>query len=191
MGLRKQDPTLAELLKPMGYMTFQFGKNHLGDRNEFLPTVHGFDEFFGFLAADLDYYSHRDANGDPGLYESTKLVEKKGYLTDLITERSLAFLRKNAHHPFFLEVAYNAPHWPFQVPGTPNDVRNKKTYGVENGTRADYIKMVEHLDSCIGKVLTEKYEDLIDAGWPLTRAEIARDARLYLRDNFVDFAGVH
>jgi arylsulfatase len=49
IGLQKQDPTLAELLKPLGYMTFQNGKNHLGDRNEFLPTVHGFDEFFGNL----------------------------------------------------------------------------------------------------------------------------------------------
>jgi arylsulfatase A-like enzyme len=49
IGLQKQDPTIAELLKPLGYMTFQNGKNHLGDRNEFLPTVHGFDEFFGNL----------------------------------------------------------------------------------------------------------------------------------------------
>ncbi len=49
LGLRKEDPTLAELLKPMGYMTGQFGKNHLGDRDEFLPTNHGFDEFFGNL----------------------------------------------------------------------------------------------------------------------------------------------
>ena len=48
-GLSEKDPTLAELLKPQGYMTGQFGKNHLGDRNEFLPTVHGFDEFFGNL----------------------------------------------------------------------------------------------------------------------------------------------
>jgi len=48
-GLSPKDPTLAELLKPLGYMTGQFGKNHLGDRNEFLPTVHGFDEFFGNL----------------------------------------------------------------------------------------------------------------------------------------------
>jgi arylsulfatase A-like enzyme len=48
-GLSDKDPTLAELLKPMGYATGQFGKNHLGDRNEFLPTVHGFDEFFGNL----------------------------------------------------------------------------------------------------------------------------------------------
>src|SRR5216683_614206 len=48
-GLSDKDPTLAELLKPLGYTSGQFGKNHLGDRNEFLPTVHGFDEFFGNL----------------------------------------------------------------------------------------------------------------------------------------------
>ncbi|MBP0021483.1 MAG: arylsulfatase [Cyanobacteria bacterium SBLK] len=48
-GLQDDDPTLAEMLKPLGYVTGQFGKNHLGDRNEFLPTVHGFDEFFGNL----------------------------------------------------------------------------------------------------------------------------------------------
>ena len=49
VGLQKEDPTIAELLKPLGYATGQFGKNHLGDRNEFLPTVHGFDEFYGNL----------------------------------------------------------------------------------------------------------------------------------------------
>ena len=48
-GLRAKDPTIADLLKPLGYVTGQFGKNHLGDKNEFLPTVHGFDEFFGNL----------------------------------------------------------------------------------------------------------------------------------------------
>jgi arylsulfatase A-like enzyme len=49
LGLQKEDPTIAQLLKPLGYATGQFGKNHLGDRNEFLPTVHGFDEFYGNL----------------------------------------------------------------------------------------------------------------------------------------------
>src|SRR6202790_4325790 len=49
LGIQKEDPTIAELLKPEGYMTAQIGKNHLGDRNEFLPTVHGFDEFYGNL----------------------------------------------------------------------------------------------------------------------------------------------
>lgn len=49
LGIQAEDPTLAQMLKPLGYATGQFGKNHLGDRNEFLPTVHGFDEFFGNL----------------------------------------------------------------------------------------------------------------------------------------------
>jgi arylsulfatase A-like enzyme len=49
VGLHAEDPTIAELLKPLGYATGQFGKNHLGDRDEYLPTVHGFDEFFGNL----------------------------------------------------------------------------------------------------------------------------------------------
>ena len=58
VGLSAEDPTIAELLKPLGYATGQFGKNHLGDRNEFLPTVHGFDEFFGNLY-------HLNAHEDP------------------------------------------------------------------------------------------------------------------------------
>jgi len=49
VGIRPEDPTIAELLKPLGYATGQFGKNHLGDRDEHLPTMHGFDEFFGNL----------------------------------------------------------------------------------------------------------------------------------------------
>src|SRR6266576_5909844 len=57
-GLSEKDPTIADLLKPQGYATGQFGKNHLGDRNDFLPTVHGFDEFFGYLY-------HLDAMEDP------------------------------------------------------------------------------------------------------------------------------
>jgi arylsulfatase len=67
LGLRFEDPTIAELLKPHGYSTAQFGKNHLGDRNEFLPTVHGFDEFFGnlyHLNAEEEP-EHRDYPKDP------------------------------------------------------------------------------------------------------------------------------
>src|SRR6266478_1539970 len=68
VGLQKEDPTIAELLKPLGYTTGQFGKNHLGDRDEFLPTVHGFDEFFGNLyhlnaeeEPERPYYPKNDA----------------------------------------------------------------------------------------------------------------------------------
>ena len=65
VGLQKEDPTIAELLKPLGYATAQFGKNHLGDRNEFLPTVHGFDEFYGNLY-------HLNAEEEPELPDYPK-----------------------------------------------------------------------------------------------------------------------
>src|SRR5258708_28521800 len=67
-GLSEKDPTLAELLKPLRYMTGQFGKNHLGDRNEFLPTAHGFDVFFGNLY-------HLNAADEPELPDSPKSTD--------------------------------------------------------------------------------------------------------------------
>ena len=69
-GLAEKDPTLADLLKPLGYVTGQFGKNHLGDRNEFLPTVHGFDEFFGNLY-------HLNAEDEPEHAEYPKNTQFK------------------------------------------------------------------------------------------------------------------
>ena len=65
LGLQKEDPTIAEMLKPLGYATGQFGKNHLGDRNDFLPTVHGFDEFYGNLY-------HLNAEEEPELPDYPK-----------------------------------------------------------------------------------------------------------------------
>ncbi len=161
-GLPVMPTSLPALLKASGYATGLFGKWHLGYQERFAPNAHGFGEFFGFLAADLDYYSHRDANGDPGLYEDTKPIKRTGYLTDLITERSLAFIDRHAGRPFFLQVCFNSPHWPFQPPGKPGDVRGEKTYGPANGTRADYVRMVESLDASVGKLLARLREKKLD-----------------------------
>src|SRR5208283_1166880 len=65
LGLRPEDPTIAEMLKPLGYVTGQFGKNHLGDKDEFLPSNHGFDEFFGNLY-------HLNAEEEPELPDYPK-----------------------------------------------------------------------------------------------------------------------
>ena len=72
LGLRKEDPTLAKLLKPHGYATGQFGKNHLGDRNEFLPTVHGFDEFYGNL-----YHLNAEEEPEEYLYPKDPAFKEK------------------------------------------------------------------------------------------------------------------
>jgi arylsulfatase A-like enzyme len=74
LGIQKEDPTLAELLKPQGYATAQIGKNHLGDRNEFLPTVHGFDEFFG----NLYHLNAEEEPEDPDYPKSPEFHAKFG-----------------------------------------------------------------------------------------------------------------
>ncbi len=72
LGIRKEDPTLAELLKPLGYATGQFGKNHLGDKDEFLPTAHGFDEFFGNL-----YHLNAEEAPENPVYPKDPAFKKK------------------------------------------------------------------------------------------------------------------
>ena len=72
LGMRAEDPTIAELLKPMGYATGQFGKNHLGDKDEMLPTNHGFDEFFGNLY-------HLNAEEEPELRDYPPAADFPNY----------------------------------------------------------------------------------------------------------------
>ena len=152
-GLPASETGLARLLKGSNYTTAIFGKWHLGYHQEFGPNAHGFDEFFGFLSPDLDYYSHKEVSGRPGLYENTNLIEQSGYLTDLISERAVSFIGKHKSDPFFLFVSYNAPHWPFQSPDKPQDIRTSQTYRPNNGNRADYIRMVEQMDAGVGRIL--------------------------------------
>lgn len=152
-GLAPTGRSLPKLLGEAGYDTALFGKWHLGYKPEFGPRAHGFGEFFGILAADADFWTHRDALGDPALYDNESLVDRPGYLTDLITDRAVEFICRPRGKPFFLEVAYTAPHWPFQRPDRPDDARTESTYGPETGTRADYVSMVERMDAGIGRVL--------------------------------------
>jgi len=94
---------------------------------------------------------------DPRLAQgkSHDLNTAKGYTQDIFADDAISFLKSDAarEKPFFLEVAYNAPHFPFQPPDKPNDRRTRLSYGPEIGTRRDYIKMVERMDQGIGKLL--------------------------------------
>lgn len=170
-GLLTTEPSLAQLLKQNGYRTGLFGKWHLGFKPEFGPNAHGFDEFFGILGGNVDMYTHRNINGDPDLYEQTHPVERSGYLTDLLTDRSVEFIERNADRPFFLYVAYNAVHLPFQPPGRSGDRRTRETW--QQGTRDDYARMLESVDANAGRIL-----DVLD------RRNLARDTLLiFTNDN--------
>jgi len=123
-GLPSDERTLAEILKPLGYRTGIIGKWHLGVSEACRPNAHGFDEFFGFLAGCVDYYSHifywgqgRGVNPVHDLWHNEKEVWYNGrYLTELITEKAVQFIEEHADGPFFLYVPYNAPHYPMHAP---------------------------------------------------------------------------
>jgi arylsulfatase A len=119
---------------------------------EFAPNKHGFDEFFGLKSGNVDMYSHKYRLGFDDLWENEELIRRDGYLTELLGQRSARFIDENANRPFFLYLAFNAVHWPFQAPGRPQDVRTVETWW--DGTRAnDYSPMTEAMDAAIGQVL--------------------------------------
>jgi arylsulfatase A len=159
-GLPVTGTSLPALLKTNGYATGLMGKWHLGFRPEFGPNAHGFDEFFGFLAGAHDYY----LGGTDGLslYQDTTPVAPTGYLTDEITRRSVDFITRHASGPFFLEVAYNAVHWPFEPPDRPPSEAERRAPrpvlpqmpdDSVRGTRSDYVRMLERADQGVGEIL--------------------------------------
>jgi arylsulfatase A-like enzyme len=81
-GLPVEEGSIARTLKNKGYATALMGKWHLGSKPEFLPTRHGFDEYFGIVGGNADMYSHRNSPGDKVSYEGEKPTEIKGYLTE-------------------------------------------------------------------------------------------------------------
>ena len=156
-GLPATGRSLPQLLKNSGYTTGLVGKWHLGYKLEFSPNAHGFDYFFGFKSGFIDYYQHTDGDGNPDLFENASPVHVDGYMTDLITARSVKFIDEHAATPFFLEVTYNAAHWPFQVPDHPSIAADHGRFvqPEEAGTssRQDYVAILERADQGIGQIL--------------------------------------
>ncbi len=158
--LPPSDTSLPRLLKAAGYATGLVGKWHLGADAVSGPNRHGFDEFWGFRRGAVDYYTHNVATTAAvkldaplhDLYHNEEPTTSTAYLTDDITRRAEAFIQHRAGGPFFLEVAYNATHWPYQRPDLPEGKRGWDHYR-ETGTRADYVAMLERADQGIGRIL--------------------------------------
>jgi arylsulfatase A-like enzyme len=154
LGLPVADSVLARQLRAAGYATAISGKWHLGYEPKFLPNAHGFDSSFGPLGGATDYFFHTEPGGEPMLYEDGRPVRRDGYLTDLLTDAGVAFLRRAKDKPFFLYLPYNAPHSPFQGP---NDRPDRPVSVAESGrgSREKYRALVERLDDGVGRILTE------------------------------------
>lgn len=153
VGLPAAESILARSLEAAGYATGLVGKWHLGYAPHFGPRVHGFQEFFGFLGGQIDYHAHRGIDGLPDLWEDGRPARVEGYATDLVADRAVRFLRGHRGGPFFLWVAFNAPHAPYQNPDDPSDLRAPKEW--LKGERSDYVAMVERMDRGVGRILEE------------------------------------
>ena len=156
-GLVANGRSLPQLLKNNGYATALIGKWHLGYSPEQSPNAHGFDYFFGFKSGFIDYYMHTGGDGQPDFFENETPITRDGYSTDLITARSVKFIEDNASRPFFIDIAYNAAHWPYQPPDhpskAPNNGRHVQPQDDNTATRADYVAMMERADQGVGEVL--------------------------------------
>ncbi len=151
-GLPAEPATLPRLLKDAGYDTALVGKWHLGVAPEYHPLRHGFDEFYGFLGAAVDYASKRDTEYKRVLFHDGETpVEPEGYLTDLLTARAERIIGVERGRPLFLSLQYNAPHWPWQAPGDaayPDSISSK-----DGGSPATFAAMMKSLDDGVGRVL--------------------------------------
>ena len=163
-GLTVDGGSLPALLRANGYATALIGKWHLGWKPEFGPNAHGFDEFYGFLSGAHSYYTNRQdvlgvGAGSADLFQNTTPVEATGYLTDEITRRAVGFITRQADRRFFIEVAYNAVHWPFEPPDQP--ARDTGRSGLRQmpddpvpATRDDFVRMLERADAGVGQILS-------------------------------------
>ena len=189
-GLPVDQTTIAQRLQVAGYRTALVGKWHQGYTAPYYPTKRGFDEFFGFLAGETIYADP----ATPGIVTTrTKADRPIGarklqqeivqgpdgqvvkdfdkYLTGELTDQAVGYIDRNAkaETPFFLYLAYNAPHWPLQVPQAYYD----RFANIEDPVRRTYVAMIAAMDDGVGQVL-----DALD------RNGVAKDTLLiFLSDN--------
>ncbi len=157
-GLRPGETTLPGLLRKQGYRTGAFGKWHLGSIAHSRPKAQGFDEFFGWYSGWLDAYSHRyyQLGGPPGKIfhdlwrNDTEVFEEPGYMTEVLGREAQAFLgRQTRQQPFFLYLAFGAPHYSMMAPKRYLD----RFPATMERDRRTHLAMVAAVDDVIGGLL--------------------------------------
>jgi arylsulfatase A-like enzyme len=148
-------PTLADELRAAGYHTAIVGKWHLGLTSPNTPTERGFDHFHGFLGDMMDSYTTHRRHGENYMRLNGEEIDPPGHATELFTDWAIAWLRERAAlpgRPFFLYLAYNAPHFPIEPPADWLARVEARVPGLD-AKRAANVAFVEHLDHGVGRVL--------------------------------------
>lgn len=149
-------PTLADRLKEAGYHTAIIGKWHLGLESPNTPNERGFDFFHGFLGDMMDSYTDHRRHGNSYMRRNGEVIDPEGHATDLFTRWAIDYFRERVNdegRPFFLYLAYNAPHFPIEPPAEWL-ARVKQRAPQLDEKRAKNVAFVEHLDDRIGQVLS-------------------------------------
>jgi len=176
-GLPLEESMISEVLQPIGYTSSIIGKWHMGSHEKFHPNNRGFDHFYGFLSGGHRYFPEeliyedeaqglgkKDHKSPSNSWYHTKLlrnqdtVETSSYLTDELSREAIKFIEQKKDQPFFLYLAYNAPHSPLQAPKKYLE-RNKH---IKDKKRRTYASMITAVDDGVGNVLAKLEELGID-----------------------------
>lgn len=161
IGLSLNEQILPALLKQAGYKTMGIGKWHLGVYEKYRPWKRGFDEYFGFLGGGHRYFPNELNIESPDsafneaesyhtkLIRNEEVVEEKEYLTDAFSREAVSFIERNKEQPFFLYLAYNAPHGPLQA----TEKYLSRFTQIKNPKRKTYAAMVSAVDDGVGSIL--------------------------------------
>ncbi len=162
-GMPLEEQVISEVLKPVGYTSSIIGKWHMGLHPKFHPNKRGFEHFYGFLNGGHDYLPelliHKDICSLPkgGRPYATKLnhnydiVEIDEYLTDELSNEAVSFIERQQDKPFFLYLAYNAPHGPMQAT---REYLDRNTH-IKDKNRRTYAAMITAVDDGVGRVLAK------------------------------------
>jgi arylsulfatase A-like enzyme len=151
-GLPLTETTLPQVLRESGYSTGQIGKWHLGFTPQHHPLRRGFAESFGFLGGGHDYFKAQSGNANEYMMpieRNGNVVNEKEYLTDAFSREACAFVRRHAKDPFFLYLAYNAPHTPQQASKEYLD----RFANITDPKRKLCAAMVSAMDDGVGRLL--------------------------------------
>lgn len=152
-GLPTTEQMLPAAFQQSGYRTSLIGKWHLGQssNSKTHPSQRGFDHFYGFMDASVDYFEHTSSRGHLDWQRDGKSIEEKGYSTDLLTEEAVRQIKDNGSgKPFCIVLSFNAPHSPFQAP----EQLTQKYAGKIGSREAVYAAMVDSMDQGIGRILS-------------------------------------
>jgi arylsulfatase A-like enzyme len=159
LGLPPEHPTLPSLLRDAGWRTALVGKWHLGYPPLFGPLKSGYQEHFGCYSGGVDYFNHQTMGGRHDLWDNGEPAHVQGYLTDLLSDRAIDFVRRVAdgNEPFLLSLHYTAPHWPWETRDDAtiaNDLKGEIQHAA-GGSIHTYRRMIHHMDEGIGRLVAE------------------------------------